>query len=116
MTHEHGGDDDSVRLAELEALVELGLGKPLDKSAFLQLAKIQSQMRAEQSCLQDLLSKGKISPKDYFVAFNKALRASMEQSKTLLGVEAFEAIFGEGADTKQLIDPEVFFKEYSENS
>jgi hypothetical protein len=112
MAHENAKNDKDAQLAELSALVELGLGGRLDPKTFDELASIQFALRAEQEKLAGLLESGKLDPKQYLSSLNAVLRRAMEQSHKVLGGERFLAIFGEaGLQPENLVDPETFFGE-----
>jgi hypothetical protein len=106
-------DYERVRLAELSALVELGLGRPLDRERFNALAAIQHDLRKAQEALADDLENGKITPEAYLGMLGKTLTQTMHRSEELLGHDNFKAIFGEPPHTSEnLIDSEVFFKQF----
>jgi hypothetical protein len=110
MANRNGMDEEKIGLAELTALVEIGLGKRLDDATFKQLAEIQFALRSEQEELLRQLETGKISDKEYLDRFSRALVSAMKQSQNLLGFERFKSIFGEaGFQPERLIDPEIFF-------
>jgi hypothetical protein len=110
MTDQSDMDEERVRLNELSALVELGLGKRLDDATFDKLAAIQNSLRAEQQKLSKYVADGVIKDKDYLSHLNSAVRRAMDESKKLLGYERFKSIFGEaGNQPEQLIDPKIFF-------
>jgi hypothetical protein len=110
---EAGIDDEKVRLAELSALVELGLGRPLDRERFNALAAIQRDLRKSQEALADDLEKGKITPEAYLGMLDQTLTQTMHKSEELLGYDNFKAIFGEPPQTSEnLIDSEAFLRQF----
>jgi hypothetical protein len=107
--HSNPQNEDAVRLAELAALVEMNLGRPLDRVTFRQLAEIEADLQMQQQRLADQLERGALEPDAYLARINKALAVSMERSVALLGNEQFNAIFGEaGRHPEGLIDPGGF--------
>jgi hypothetical protein len=114
MANQNDRDDEKVRLAELSALVELGLGTKLNVETFSKLAEIQFSLRQEQKKLATILQDGKITEKQYLGYFNSALSNAINQTQKLLGPDRFKAIFGEaGYQPEQLIDPEIFLNQQS---
>jgi hypothetical protein len=111
MAHEHNANDEGVRLAELAALVELGLGKALDEQTFAELTLIQADMRNEQLKLQQRLIRREISPDEYLQLFESAEVLGMMRSERLLGSETFSKIFGK-TRLGPLIDKKTFLEEH----
>jgi hypothetical protein len=113
LVNESGMGDDKVRRADLAALVQLGLGKPLDDVAFAQLADIQDRLQIHQEKLVHLLDAGQIGPDLYLALLNEASVAARDRGIKLLGHADFKAIFGDVGDTiEELGDRETFLAEY----
>jgi hypothetical protein len=113
LASESGMDDDKVRLADLAALVQLGLGKPLDDATFAQLADIQYRLQIHQNKLVYLLDEGQISPEQYLDKLNRLSVDARDRGVELLGYANFKAIFGDVGDTiEELGDTEAFLEEY----
>jgi len=105
-------DQDAARRSELNALVTMNLGSPLDSRTFDSLALIQFELWATRNELNLGLDAGALSPEGYLARLNSALRVAMERSEGLLGRERFEAIFGEtGRQPDKLVDRETFLAE-----
>jgi hypothetical protein len=100
-----------IRRRELAALAELGLGHALEAPKLAELARIQAELRRTQQRLKGRFDDGHLTAPDYLKLLNAALARSMDRSIGLLGVAAFDAIFGDtGKDPEGLIDAEMFFK------
>lgn len=109
MAHQSQSDEDAVRLAELAALIELRLGKPLDRQTFEVFALIQLSLRKKQEELAGHLMSRKITEREYLVHFNSALQDAMLQSEKLLGSHRFQSVFGKaGYQPEKLVDAEIF--------
>jgi hypothetical protein len=106
----HGSiDDEQQRLAELAALVKLGLGRPLDASVFQALAVIQRRMRQGQRELLASLDSESINPETYLDLLTALHHRTQKAYLRVLGDEAFDAIFGEGGRHPEgMIEREVF--------
>jgi hypothetical protein len=107
-------DEEACRLAELSALIEYKLGKPLDTPTFLKLASIQLSFWRYQEKLSNELSMAKFGEKEYLDYFNIAFKDTMTKMEHLLGSERFKFIFGDaGYRPEQMIDPEIFLNQGS---
>jgi hypothetical protein len=105
----------SPDLAELKALVKLGLGQPLDEATFAKLAASQTELRALQEQLANDLAQQKILPEQYLERLNAAMREAMARNRGLLGENKFKRIFGDaGYEPEKLIDRETFLESQSE--
>jgi hypothetical protein len=113
MIHRHQSPvDDSEKIAndELSALVQLGLGSPLDLPTFASLANVQADLRYKQSQLASLLEMGQIGPEDYVNRLTFELQDAMKRSDDILGRERFLAIFGKaGLAPEHMIDKGAFY-------
>jgi len=102
-------NEDLVQLDELLALVQSALDHPLDGQKFRALAEIQSKLRGTRAKLSAQLDAGQIEPSAYLRSFNIALLEAMKDCRRVLGVEAFEKIFGKaGLNPEGLIDKDTF--------
>lgn len=105
-------DETTARLADLAALVELGLGHPLNPLVFTQLAVIQEDLRTAQDSLVQQLQEGSVTPEGYLDLFNEELKKWTDRNLHLLGLETFEAIFGkEGHHPEAIIDRKIFLRQ-----
>ena len=96
-------------IAELSALVELGLGNQLDEKTFYALLKIKINLDTHQEALTVLFDQGRITQEVYLQQVNLELQSSMDQSHRLLGEDRFLAIFGTaGLEPQCLIDRDTF--------
>jgi hypothetical protein len=87
--------EEDTRLAELSALLEMALGHPVDQPTLSALHEIQTELRRAQSELVVRFDSGELTPDRYLKLLNDTLRSTMERSRSLLGDERFQAIFGE---------------------
>jgi hypothetical protein len=102
-------DEELLRLADLAALVEAGLGHRLDQPTFNALAKIQAELWHEHSELDGRFESGDLSPDAYQEALDAAIQRSMGRNANLLGEARFIAIFGEeGRNPASLGDRDTF--------
>jgi hypothetical protein len=105
-------DEAKSRVSDLAALVEMGIGHPLDPATFNELALIQEDLRKAQYDLIQRLQGGTMSPEGYLDLFNEELKKWASRSLALLGEERFEAIFGkEGHHPETLVDRRIFLGE-----
>jgi hypothetical protein len=96
-------------LAELSALLEMALGHPADQATLSGFQRIQDELRSAQSELVGRLDKGELAPDQYVDRLNAGLRLAMERSRSPLGDQAFQAIFGEsGRHPEGLINRYTF--------
>ena len=106
---DQGEQSSSSDLAELAALAELGLGKPLDIQTLLRLASVQTELRSRQKQYSDDLDDDKLSPEQYLDRIVVALSEAMRQNEEILGHKQFVAIYGKSAyEPENLIDRETF--------
>jgi hypothetical protein len=73
-------DEEAIRLAELAASAEMGLGRALDEPTLIKLAAIQADLRAAHMGLVLRLEAGALTPEDCLNQINMALALSMERS------------------------------------
>jgi hypothetical protein len=107
--HSAGTDDDTVRRAELSALIQACLGHSIDQQTFDRLANAQARFQIEQARLAERLDAGVLTPEDYLLGLNNRLRRWRDRSRSILGRENFSAIFGEaGEHPGTLVDRETF--------
>ena len=112
--HSEEHDEEAVRLRELAALVELGLGHRLEEQTFRALADIQADFRSQQRNLSAQLAENTLSPEDYLAQLNAAMASWMHRSEALVGSARFDAIFGEsGRHPDGMIDRKVFLEQFS---
>lgn len=112
MAHMGDKSEEDIRLAELSALVEMGLGRKLDPEKFDQLARIQGALRQHQSILERQLENSAITGEDYLDELAQAVRTANGQSKQLLGIDTFKLIFGDAAEeTDHLVEREIFLRQ-----
>jgi hypothetical protein len=102
-------DEEAIRLSDLAALVQMGLGHPLDPLTFKELAQIQADLRGTQRALAIKLDTGALTPESYLDQLNAALSLWAKRNLALLGDEMFDAIFGkEGRQPEDMIDRGTF--------
>jgi hypothetical protein len=107
--HSAGTDDETVRRAELSALIQACLGHSIDQQTFDRLASVQANLQTEQARLAARLDAGLLTPEDYLLGLNHRLRRWRDRSRSILGRENFSAVFGEaGEHPGTLIDRETF--------
>jgi hypothetical protein len=105
-------DDETIRLRELGALVQLGLGHPLDAATFGVLVSLQARLRAAQSELALKLDAGLLLPEEYLDRLNVALQEWVSETRGVLGTDAFDAVFGDaGRNPTGLVDRDTFVSE-----
>jgi hypothetical protein len=108
MANQSDMDEDAVRLAELSALVQLGLGKRLEDATFNALAEIQLSLQKYQEMLAFEFESGKIAEKEYVDRLSSVLRDAMKRSQKLLGFDRFRSIFGDAGDQpERLLDVDI---------
>jgi hypothetical protein len=96
--------------------VEFGLGHPLDLEIFDSLARSQAEVWKTQDELDAQLDAGTLNPNDYFMHFNIQSRIFIERSRSLLGEERCDAIFGEaGRHPDVLGDRDTFLAQAKRN-
>jgi hypothetical protein len=101
--------EEATQLAELSALLEMALGRPADQATLSAFQRIQDELRSAQSELVGRLHKGELAPDQYLDRLNASLRRAMERSRSLLGDQAFQEIFGEsGRHPEGLINRYTF--------
>jgi hypothetical protein len=100
-------DEEAVRLKELYALVQLGLGHALDPVTFRAIADRQAYMRREQKRLAALLNMKQLGPDSYMNQLVLILESWADDTRGLLGPEQFRAIFVD-RDPGGIVDPETF--------
>ena len=109
--HMTAGTDETIRVAELSALVEMALGHPLDQETFQALATVQAALWSVRTALTKRLQNGELSPNQFLDQMDSSLRSAMEQSRVLLGDERFEMIFGHaGEHPEGLINATTFME------
>jgi hypothetical protein len=105
-------DDEERRLGELRALVQMGLKYPLDERTFQALVQIQAVLRTIHHELVLQYEARRIGPEEYLSRMNAALESSATSGRALLGRNQYESIFGDGAPTEELVDPEIFLAQH----
>jgi len=107
--HNTGVSAEAVELDELSALVEMGLGHPLDPPTLNALFVIQTALRKDQSGLVTRLDAGELTSHQYVDQLTLILQSAMAESQKLLGDERFRLIFGEaGRHPESIIDRDRF--------
>ena len=106
--HSESRTEETIRLMELAALVELGLGHPLDARTFNEVAAAQADLRLSQEQLEAQLDAGLISPEGYLGELNNALTTWARRCTDVLGARRFAAIFGEaGQHPEDMTVPKI---------
>lgn len=96
-------------MAKLAALAEMALGHPLDQRTLESLLAIQETLRIAQSKLVQLFDAGELTADEYLIRLNAILEKAMQDNRTLLGDERFQAIFGDaGRYLEGLVDQKIF--------
>jgi len=104
--------EEARQLAELSAITEMALGRPLDRTTLDNLLAIQIILRQTQSILATRLQNGELSPDQYVDQLNSTLALAMAESRLLLGDEHFQAIFGESErQSEDLVNRDTFIKQ-----
>jgi hypothetical protein len=101
-----GHNQETVRLIELQALIKLKLGKPLDAAKFGALAEIQGRMRFAENLIAEELSAGKLSPEGYLDRITDVLQRARMRMVSVLGEETYQDIFGPDDGHPEAIDRE----------
>jgi hypothetical protein len=103
--------EEVTQLAELSAMIEMALGRPLDQTTLSALLAIQTVLRQTQSALVSRLQNGELTPDQYLDQLNSTLKLAMDETRLLLGDEGFQAIFGEaGRHPAGLIQRDTFME------
>lgn len=112
---DHDSDDEAVRLRELYALVQLGLGRALEPTTFRAIADRQAYMKREQAILAEQLESNKIAPEGYIDQLNRVLTSWADDTRGILGDKDFRAIFSE-SNPGGLVDRETFLAHRNEGA
>jgi len=100
-------DGEAVRLRELYALVQLGLGRDLSPAVFRAVAERQAYMRRQQEELVKLLDAHRLEAAAYADRLRGVLESWADDTRGLIGSDDFRAIFGD-SDPPGLVDKDVF--------
>jgi len=100
-------DEESVRLRELYALIQLGIGHALEPRTFRAIAKRQAHMRHQQEDLVAQLVTRQVDEDGYLSQLALILESWADDTRDLLGPDNFRAIFGD-SDPRGLVDRATF--------
>jgi hypothetical protein len=105
------GAEEGTQLAELSAMIEMALGHPIDGETLRALRAIQAELWRSGSELVRRLHGGELDPDQYLDQLHASIAGAMSQSRSLLGEQRFEIIFGDaGKNPEELINRTIFME------
>jgi len=103
--------EENTQLVELSAMVEMALGQPIERETLEALQAVQRELWRSRSELVRRLHAGELTPDQYLDQLHASIATAMGQSRSLLGEERFQIIFGEaGKNPEGLVNRTIFME------
>lgn len=98
--------------SELVALIQAGLGHPVDNEKLAALAAMRERLQDQIDQLSDLLMEHKINPGRFLERMDEALIEASKTGIRVLGFADFHKVFGE-LRLEKLGDAKIFLEQYA---